>query len=153
MERQSPSPQLADPVAQGDLAIRFDRTQDAAQAQFRVAGGGDPVLGGFAIADLPLHAAVVERIRQWNTFIRLPLKAGYDKDGIMTLEFASMAEARAAWEVVDRDYSFFQGVSKGFVADPCELPAEENLINETTSAPTADDQAVSDEDQRDSDLD
>ena len=58
---------LLDVVAEGDLAVLLDRAQDAAQAQFAVAGR-DPVLGGLAVAGLPLDAAVVPHDRRRATW-------------------------------------------------------------------------------------
>ena len=55
--------ELEKPVAGADDAVLFDGAKDAAQAHFRVAGGDNPVFGVFAISKLPLHAAVVELIR------------------------------------------------------------------------------------------
>lgn len=53
------SDQLADPVAHRHLAVRLDAAQDPAQAQRLVPRRGDPVLGRFAIAHLPLDAGIV----------------------------------------------------------------------------------------------
>lgn len=53
---------------------------------------------------------------------RKPFHISYDAEvtGLMVFEFASLAEGKKAWEVVQRDYGFFQGVGHGFYGDPCE---------------------------------
>ena len=56
--------------------------------------------------------------------IKIPLNAGRDKDGVMLFEFSGMAEAKTAWEMVDRDLEAFGTVEKGFLPDPRDNRSE-----------------------------
>jgi hypothetical protein len=64
---------------------------------------------------------VVRQIIATRPDVPQPLKAFIDPEvvGLMLLEFASMSEAKAAWDAVNRNYYFFQDVSRGFAVDPC----------------------------------
>ncbi|EME39443.1 hypothetical protein DOTSEDRAFT_179990 [Dothistroma septosporum NZE10] len=68
--------------------------------------------------------AVLAKIQQIEPSVPWPLKAGYDEDGVMVLEYASMSEAEMAWMVVNNCPQEFPGVSKGFLGDPCERALE-----------------------------
>ncbi|KAI5358528.1 hypothetical protein Slin15195_G109760 [Septoria linicola] len=64
--------------------------------------------------------------------VRNPLKAETDAEvsGLMLFHFASMAEAKTAWNAVRRDHTFFGDVECGFFADPCGKPMGGNLGND-----------------------
>ncbi|KAK4615418.1 hypothetical protein CLAFUW4_10251 [Fulvia fulva] len=62
---------------------------------------------------------IIGTLQQLNPDMPRPLRAGYVKDGIMVLEYASMAEADVAWDVVNKNPMEFPGIVKGSLGDPC----------------------------------
>ena len=54
-----------------------------------------------------------------------PLRAGRDKDGIMTLEYATVGDAGAAKMALDNMEDKYGAMSKGFLMDPCAKPVAE----------------------------
>lgn len=64
---------------------------------------------------------VMEHVVEGNDSIKQPLNMGVDQDGVMFLEFASIAEAKAVWQAISKT---FTGLSRGFLRDPCERPLD-----------------------------
>ena len=84
---------------------------------------------------------VVQEMVRYSSRLRRPLNTGRDADAVLFFEFADVRDADMAWEVVDYDYTFFQGASKGFLLDRCARPLdpvkeEDSYANDNTVVDT-----------------
>lgn len=55
-----------------------------------------------------------------ETVLKRPVVCGRDESGILFFQFADIKDSAEAWKIVDQDFLFFRGASKGFWPDPCE---------------------------------
>lgn len=77
-----------------------------------------------AASPIPLAGAVVG-----NGLIRYPLRAETDENGIIELEFLSMADAAVAYNALKR-MGGLDGWQVGYLPDPCAERLESNVVEE-----------------------
>ena len=89
---------------------------------------------------------VMEEIMRCDTRQRRPLVTGLREGDVLFFEFADVRHAAMAWEVVDRNQWALRGIKKGFLPDPCEEMAREEIVSEENeAAEDADESEVEDE--------